>query len=121
MEKEVTASGAPCTPFLVQPRSKPSLWFPLSTGIRHLIHEARDPFFSFLSHLHLAGRPFPPQSMMPPTRIRGDLRRIPLLLGNSVNSADAPLRLPGGWWHALWPTQGRSLLPPPIRPAPPCS
>ena len=87
MEKEVTASGAPCAPFLVQPRSKPSLLFPLSTGMRHLIHEARDPFFSFPSRLHLAGRPFPPQSIMPPTRIRGEHRRIPLL-GNSVNSAD---------------------------------
>src|SRR5687767_12581738 len=110
MEREITACGAPCTPLLVQPRSKPSLWFPLSTGIRHLIHEARDPF-SFLSRLHLAGRPFPPQSVMPPTRIRGDLRRIPLLLGNSVNSADAPLRLPGEWWRALWPTRARSLRP----------
>src|SRR5215218_253000 len=44
IEREVTVCGAPCAPFLVQPRSKPSLLFPLSTEMRHLIHGARDPF-----------------------------------------------------------------------------
>jgi hypothetical protein len=59
MEREVTLRGAPCAPFLVQPRWKPSLLFPLSTGMRHLIHEAREPFFSFASRSHLwRGVPF---------------------------------------------------------------
>src|SRR5215213_3688426 len=100
MEWEVTACGAPCARFLVQPRWKPSLLFALSSGMRHLIHEARDPFFSFPSHSHLAGRPFPPH--------HDAIYRSPgrtsynSVLANFAESPECELRLNGvlGSWNA---------------------
>src|SRR5919112_4747064 len=51
--------------------------------------------------------------------LHSDLWRIPLLR-RWVNSADATLKALDAS-RALGPTEGRSLLPPPIHPAPPCS